>query len=671
MRVSLFWEIVLFMVTIPLCTVVAQENHTGVFNQPVMPGPEGVWIFVYDSSAQVPSVRANTQYVISRDDQRGRGFKKLTSLTLPSSAGELEQRLGNTLTQEILRENNMRSTADLFASVQSGQTGVFGSRLLSPVVLRALGMLYVDTEIKKRGAKAGYRIERVQNGNQETFFETQLNEIGYEPFPRFRSQLKLITDSTVMVTWFALSGQTAFADVIDVIGKDGKSPTDRIWVYHRNDTLFATYSKVTRPGEHISLCIRPVDLAGNKGEMSDTVNLIAASFGDRLMVNNLKASDTLGGILLTWDRLPSKAWFTGIRILKSRSATDNFILTDTVSIATTQWLDRKIITGVQYYYIVEPLAFNLPQSLATTPAHATMHARTRNQSVMTPQGVSLNMTPERNVRISWMPNSELNVFAYYVMRGTSRENLAVISEGIRDTVYVDSLRHLHGGVSYQYAVIATDMDLNSSDTSALVSLIPPKARSVPSVAGLSARYSERGVRLSWNNVGRTDASVVGYVVYIRKKGDEYFTPVADSIIQGTFFIDPVIREPGVYEYGCTAVDAWSNQSILSTLAEVTITGISHLYPPADFDLRNTTKGIEIRIPGVAGEENAVGNRSYVIYRRLADGKSRWQRIGETTLEVSLFVDQKVVRDQLYVYAISVIQPGSESVKSAEKSIRRK
>ena len=251
-----------------------------------------------------------------------------------------------------------------------------------------------------------------------------------------------------------------------------------------------------------------------------------------------------------------------------------------------------------------------------------------------------------------MPNSELNAFAYYVLRGTSRSNMQVISPAVRDTVFIDSLKNLHTGHTYLYAITCMDMQMNRSDTSAFVSIMPAKAQGITAPGGLAARYTEQGVRLLWNNV-----AVTGYMVYRRKKGEKYFAPLSNRLIPGNYYTDTAINIAGVYEYGCVAVDAFGNQSILSPIAEVTITGSTWLYPPADFNLRNL-----INIPASLNASN-----NYIIYRKTTDKKT-WQKIAEST---GSYVDKQVNKTQLYVYAVATKLSTMESPKGTEKSIRRK
>ena len=117
------------------------------------------------------------------------------------------------------------------------------------------------------------------------------------------------------------------------------------------------------------------------------------------------------------------------------------------------------------------------------------------------------------------------------------------------------------------------------------------------------------------------------------------------------------------------MDAWNNQSILSTVAEISIGGSSDLYPPADFYIRNLTTGIEISVPPSANANDP--KSTYIIYRRVVGAQPEYKRIGETTVSNSVYVDKQVNKEQLYAYSLSIKQDNRESRKSDEKTIRRK
>jgi hypothetical protein len=540
--------------------------------------------------------------------------------------------------------------------------------MTSSSLLEALGMLYIDREVTRADAAVGYKVEVSYNGNVKLLYRQYLREVQYQDLPFFRLYKRMASDSLVTATWYATGTRGLYARVFASVNNKGFIPGERTVTYARRDTVFVTYSTTARPGDQVSLFVRPTDLPGNLGRASDTVKLLAISFNNTSAVKNLRATDTLGGILLRWDSLPRKMYYTGIRVMKSRSASDGFIVLDTLPAGSSSYLDTKIIAGTQYYYVVEPILYDLPQRGRVTPVMIPALAKTGKRTVAAPQGLRPALTDDRNIRLSWLPNSELRLFAYYVLRGTSKENMVVVSEAVRDTVFVDSLKNLNAGTTYLYAVRAMDMDMQWSDTSETVSVAPPKARVVVAPAGLSARYTEQGVRLHWNDVRIVDASVIGYFLYKRKKGEKYFTPLSTVPVQGEYFTDTAIGQAGIYEYGCTSADAWGNQSIVSPLAEVNIMGRTWLYPPAGFSLRNLSAGIEISIPLSlnAGE----GQNKYIIYRRLASDRA-YRKVGEVPVSSSVFVDKQVSKEQLYVYVISRKQQEMESVKTGEKAIRRK
>ncbi len=647
----------------------AQSGNRGVFNQPIMPGPSGVFVFAYDSSYNHGLPDNNVQFIISREEKKGGGFKKLATVNFPGSGNELEKRMEKGLLQEILKSCRLSSSSDLLAQLKTGNYDTLGFYITRPAVLEALGMLYIDKEVTKPDDNTGYRVEVLRNGTAALLYQVYLRDVVYRPFPVFKKYTRMANDSAAMASWYAVGGQANYVQVFSAVGNMKPTDPNRLMVYTRRDTMFATYATLTRPGEKLSLFIRPTDMAGNLGIASDTVNLLALSMNNAVSISGLSATDTLGGILLQWNKLPASALYTGIQVLKSRAVTEDFIVADTLPATSTSYLDRNLIPGAQYYYIVEPIRYQLSQLGKSSPVIVTASMKNRHGKIMAPQGVNVSYTDDNNIRLAWAPNSELNLFAYYILRGTSRNNLQVISAPVRDTVYIDSLKNLDGGTSYLYAIRALDMETQWSDTSELVSVLPSKARAVTAPSGLAARNTIQGVRLYWDNVARIDPNVMGYMLYRRKKGDEYFTPLSKTLITGTYFTDSTNKQAGDYEYGCTAVDAWNNQSILSTVAEISIGGSSDLYPPADFYIRNLTTGIEISVPPSANANDP--KSTYIIYRRVVGAQPEYKRIGETTVSNSVYVDKQVNKEQLYAYSLSIKQDNRESRKSDEKTIRRK
>ena len=669
---------------------IAQQENKGVFNSPVMPGPNGVFIYAADSGMHMRRPAEGQSYTVYKEEKAGAGFKSLTSLSFPPTAADLEKKLGTPLLQEILQKRHLRSGQDLYTQLKAGHWDTLGIYTNTVPVLEALGVLYVDRKQIRFDPTVSYRLEVSVNSSKSTLYQVALADIRYSPLPRFRKYRSVVSDSNAMVIWYTTGIQVplktetpkaSYATIFTTAGSGTETtfnPAARQYVYTRRDTLFISYSTATIPGSKVLLYVRAEDIAGNRGPASDTAHLLALSLQNSYTVDHLTATDTLGSVWLKWDSLPPKAWYSGIEVLKSRSAAADYIVIDTLPVTASSYRDRKVISGNVYYYQLRPILFDLPQKGKITPALVNVHTKKTGRKISPPQGLQLTLTPNKDIRLSWEANPELDIFAYYILRGTSAANMRVISAAIRDTVFIDSLKGLNTGFTYLYSVAAVNMDMSWGDTSSAVGIQSPRARLITAPGGIRARAAAREVRLSWNDVTLNDVSVTGYMVYRRKKGDRYFTPLSKTALPAAWFNDSSTLTPGIYEYGCSSVDAWGHVSILSPLAEVSLTtgsGIDAipLYPPAGFSLRNTDAGIEISLPATAGPAaiNLAGtSQHYILYRRDITEKN-YHKIGELAVANPTYTDQGVRKDQLYAYTITLQRDNAESSKSGEKSIRRK
>jgi hypothetical protein len=663
------------------CTALAQQENRGVAGSPVVPGPRGVYIFATDTGRHSNKPDEKWSYNVLKEEKKGSGFKKIASLGFPASAAVLEKSLGSDLLQDILQQRKLRSAQDLYTVLKAGRFDTLGIYLSSPEVMTALGLLYIDVSVTRFDPAISYRLQQAYNGYAKTVYEVNLASIRYTRFPAFKQYRALITDSAAMVTWYATGEKVAFASVYTNLssGKEiAFAATGRQMVYQRKDTLFLTYQTRTVPGRKLGMFIRPEDVAGNSGNASDTVHLLSLNFDNRLSISHLTATDTLGSVWLKWDSLPAKAWYSGIEVLKSRFATADYMVIDTLPVSAVQYRDRKTISGNLYYYQLRPLLFDLPQKGRITPAVVNVRTKLLRRKIPAPQGLEAGLTPKADIRLHWLPNADLDIFAYYILRGSSATNMQVISPAIRDTVFIDSTKGLNTGTTYLYAVAAVDMEMRWSDTSAPIGLQSPRGNLVTAPAGIQARVSAQGVRLNWNDVAVTDASVTGYLLYRRKKGDPWFVQLTPRPVAATYYTDSSELTAGMYEYGCTAVDAWNHLSILSPLSTIQYSGYNNgqvaLYPPTDFMLRNRTEGIEITLPATAqpsgNKYNVNVKTRYNLYRRLVTEKT-FRKIGEIMPGMLSYTDRQVVKDQLYAYTLSLQKEQEESSRSGEKSIRRK
>ena len=675
-------EISIFILLLFGGTAWAQNLNLGVApGSSVIPGPLGVYIYVKDSGYQFNKRTSNWEYIVLKEEKPGKGFNKIGNMHFPASASEMEKAFDKSFLQTLLQQRKLRNVQDMYNLLQSGRFDTLGLYLLSPEVMIALGLLYIDATVTKASPGISYRLNRIENGNGKTVFEVNLGNISWSPFPHFKQYKTVISDSSATIIWYATGSSALYASIFtDAFSgkKDVFKAASRQRLYKKSDTLFLIYFTPTPPGKKIQFYLRPEDIAGNRGQTSDTVRFLSLQFEDRISISNLSATDSSGSVWLKWDSLPVKAWLSGIEVLKSRFATADYMVIDTLPVSATQYRDRRIISGNMYYYQLRPILFELPQKGQITPSVVNVHTKATPHKIPAPQGLEIKSASKESIALTWLPNADLDIFAYYILRGTSTLNLQVISPAIRDTVFSDSLKGLNTGITYLYAVAAVDMNMHWSDTSSPIALQSPLGKLVTSPAGIQARSTSLGVRLSWPDVSLTDPSVLGYLLYRRKKGDQYFTQLNKQAFSGNYFTDSSALPAGDYEYGCSSLDAWNHVSILSPLASVHLgednNGTDPLYAPSIFGLRNIPEGIEIALPATihaAGEKMAPEiNGKYILYRRLVTQKT-FQKIGEIPAGSLSFIDRKVVKDQLYVYVLTLQRKTEESSRSEEKSLRRK
>jgi fibronectin type 3 domain-containing protein len=285
----------------------------------------------------------------------------------------------------------------------------------------------------------------------------------------------------------------------------------------------------------------------------------------------------------------------------------------------------------------------------------------KNEKPSRPSGLKAAQDSTTSIVLKWDRNPELDLFAYYVLRGTSEKDMKIISPPIRDTVYRDSLKYLSGETQYVYAIQVMNLAQNMSDVSPVVGIRPLKASYVASPAGVQSRWADHAVSLKWENTMGVYDNVIGYIVFRREKGEQLFK-VISQLHRQPFFRDTLTTPGKTYEYGVTSVDAFANQSLLSPLTSITVSTEDFISPPADIYLVNKTDGIQLNWPG-----NEKGN-DYVVYRKAVADKN-FTKVSDVKSAVT-YLDKTAQPGILYVYKIAALLNKTESNAGQEKAIRR-
>ena len=434
-------------------------------------------------------------------------------------------------------------------------------------------------------------------------------------------------------------------------------------VTERGDSLSCFFSKDVLPDQFFSWYLRPTDLVGNLGYPSDTLHVLTVDVKNIEPIQKLSAKDTSGGLLIQWKPLPSKAYYTGIQILKSRTADDDYVVLDTLAPNETQYFDKRVILGSQYFYRVRPLLFNLPNIEAKAFTEITAYVSIPDRAIPeTPQGLEAKVT-EKGVELKWNPNPDLNLFGYMVYRGTNRYNMEKIAWPIKAHSYTDTTFIKNYSGQYVYAISVMNQGQEMSDTSDVVSAFVRQAAVVESPGGLQAFSENDGINLEWQNTRVLNNTITGYIVYRRLVGEKYYTVLNTQALPLPFYKDKAAEKGKNYEYAVSSIDVWGNQSILSPSVTSTINISNSLKAPTTLSVRNLQSGIEVSWPKL----HETKDKRYVIYR--STDNNNFEKIA-TVDPQTFYLDKTVKMNTIYQYKVAILYNEIESETSQPVSIIR-
>lgn len=650
----------------------------------ILAGPERTLLYIDNIWAEQgldvgpAAPLTNTRIFKSVDGSPG-GFEPLATVQFPASADELEQRvtaLG--FRDNILAQLRVSTMSDAYRQLQTWGTDTLGLLLLSPELGEAVGLLYIDQHADATQAdRAVYRLERVDASGQvtHTAYVQGLDVGSLWGGEALRAKAHLPLDSSVTIQWasdmlYNHEGLPLFAEVYKRTGHEGAfTLQQRLLLTQDEETAETslTFSQAVEPGGHYAYYVQVGDLAGNKGLPSDTVSVLAVDVNQRAFISNLNVIDTLNGLLLTWDPLPGEALYTAIEIIKSRQATSEFVVVDTVAAGVTSYLDRQVIPSTAYYYRVRALHYNLPMLEEALFTEAQGHKSGENQPApKAPLGVKAVAHPE-GVQVSWAHGSELNLFAYYVLRGTHPQDMTVISEGVQDTIFVDD--QIPGDFTGQmhYAVQVMDMAQQMSEPSALSTVFVRQAVELASPNGILVNRDVDAVWLEWDHVAPRDSRVVGYYLYRRAEDEAYFNRINESPLQAFTYADRSADPRKNYIYAVTSTDVYGNESIFSPTTALDKDHSLQLAPPLELQLRNLRAGIEV---AWAAPLEYDPQTVYVILRHLGD-PAEMEEIGRVNPDEA-FLDTAVQAGTTYYYVVRAHWNGTDGTRSSpEKSVLRR
>ena len=616
-------------------------------------------------------------HLIYKSDGTGKKFRQIGESRFPENARALERQLDRQmLTNTVFDHLGVNSADAAYRILSEHGTDTLGLLLLDPDLSSTLGLSFVD-EYRAPSASAVYRIDQVDKSNNVvrsmTIRPTQ--EVMWES-EALTVDNREARDSSVSIAWRAKGIHNPHQTPLVVTVYKRRGHTGE---FTPQQTLLmlsdegsgegqVSYTDDAEPGQHVAYYAVLEDLAGNVGQLSDTVSLLPYDLSSFQHLSNLAVTDTSQGLLLTWDALPADAIYAAIEIQKSRQLGSAYVVVDTVPANSISYLDRGVIPSTAYYYRLRPLVYELNSHMPTVNYSEAVGYRSGANGVppLAPTRLAVDADTQ-GVKVTWAHGSELNLFGYYVLRGPSKQSMSVVSPAIQDTVFIDSLIPQNFTGQMHYAIQSMDMAQQVSDTSAVASIFIRQPVLLNAPTGIHAARVSGGVAVEWEDAARRDEKIYGYHLYRKPVGETHYERLNDSVLTAIYYTDQSAADTTAYTYAVTATDVWGNESALSPTSRVDrdeqATAID---PPADIVLRNLSTGIEVSWPIPIDIAQGV---SYVIYRKELSDAS-FEAIA-TVAPTASYTDEAVKSGARYQYAIAVKSKNGVGTTALPKIIQRK
>jgi fibronectin type 3 domain-containing protein len=669
------------------------SQQFGVGPSRVLSSPDGNYVFLLDKAKSIDNPYQNSNsYTISRAAKGSTAFQKVGVLQKPKSIQDLSAKLKPETIANLRRIAKAQNDQELIAYLNKSNTKEYGLEAFDLDFMQAIGLVYLDKEAKGN-KNLVYRLEPSNGSKSQTInYEEPVfdptTDLLRRPIPKFSVKAIFATDSIARVKWSAIESRANNQIYLGKVYKQSalKGPFLQIGAKvialfnNKADSLHYFFEETTKPENIYRYYVAVSDFVGNELARTDTATLISVDFNKIPMIKNVVIKDTLDGLVVKWKKLPTRPYYTGIEISRSRDVRGNFIVIDTLAYDETRFIDQKMLPNVNYYYQLRPLlyAINNWGIMPSTPGN--YFFQNKNRPPLPAHGLKVS-NEGQGVRLSWKKTSDVDIFGYYVMRSTSEKmKFEVVSPALNDTTYLDTTSTLNGRSQYLYAIKIVNMNAKESALSEQISIRPFKYEFLHGPTGING-YTDIGkVFLHWDDAKKFEPAVIGYLLYKRiatgkpiidnNKSAFYsaekngFKLAFPQVIAALAFNDDNIERGLEYEYAVAAVDAFQLQSPLSPVTKQKADK-SQIFPPSQVYVRNTTKGIEVawastNLPNIIG---------FNVYRR-TKAENIFQKIGTTKVSEIVFMDITAKPKTHYLYTITYQTKDTESTKSIEKAIVR-
>lgn len=648
---------------------------------------DGTYLYFADR-ALAADAPFNTITAVRVSRNTGKGYALLTVVTRAKNVSEFKMLCGDTTWDDLKRLVNLSSDAELWKYIIAHPLMEdYGTLSFNMNFRRAMGSGLLDKAAAglSLNTKWIYKIEMLDGRGAvvNTLEGSVLGGPGSLVLSKARTLKVEATDSLVMGSWYVIKKKPVAAIVLaDVYRQTGgkgayEKLTSSLLATAKADSLIFNLTDVVAPSTLYRYYIIPTDDIGNASQRSDTLNILSFDFRSLPLMSDVKATDTINGIRLTWKPLGDQPQVVGIEIQRSRDIRGNYVVIDTIHTQEAQYLDTQVFPDIPYFYRLRTLALAGMEKETGYTGYVTALMKNKQKNPDPPYGLKGKFVNGK-IKLEWQGVNDADLYGYFVYRGVSETGrFDVISDGLKTTEFTDT-SSVNGRTQFVYAVKAVNNNSLTSDFSNLITMRQNVMQLPREPAGANAYLRNHTVVLEWPSAVRTDYAVAGYMVYRREAQVKNtfdakqsaaaqatllkFTLLTNALVNQTVYEDNNVEAGKVYEYAVASVDVFGVESTYSPFAKIAIN-----YPTrvvATCTVRKVSTGVALNWEDSFMQDAA----TLVIYRKKV-GESSYQKTVALKKGSTQYIDKTAAKGILYTYLISAENGNVVLAKSEEKNIQ--
>ncbi len=672
------------LIVIFLSGFVAKAQFFGkMVDAPVTSGQEGNYIFCFDNASSVnnvpPAYFPQAAYCSIQRSENGNSFREIGRTRPARTERELNEifETKNFIAEMLKVHPELKTAAEVIALFQK-PGNKYGLLLIEPIkVIKALGLVYLDKKAEK-GKKYFYRVELVRNDGTRQIV-IQGNVVSGKANPLLdsykfihKASSVMAIDSAVSVRWQKANSPNKAVYKFHIYASTNHDPNFRVIdtgrAAYQIDTLNIGIVKKSNPGIIWKMFCKPIDYLGNEGLASDTVTIVSFGNGSIPFIEEFNSKDTTGGIWLSWKKLPQEDYMTGILLTRSLGTEDVFHILDTLTLASTSYLDKSAQHGILYNYEIQPLVAPINKISMDDVIPVRQSGMHRSRAKILPSNTLEVKQVGRKIILTWDKSNDPDTKAYVVYSSADINHLTQVGGFQADTMFVDTTSN--GDFEHQtryYAVATYSFNGNFGPKSKVVSIQPRLAINLSAPTQLIVRRQENDIIIDWDDTRPNDTRVEGYYVFKRKNKEPY-KQITEKPVLKNQYVDTAEKTEGRYEYVVSALSSLGSESPVSLSNYIDFEKKTISPPPAmaEIFVRNIPPGIEISWPALK-QENIAG---FNVYRK-KENETEFSKLTSIRSNQNAYWDKVVRSGERYYYLVTYsLKNGAESVQSCVKVIER-